>query len=171
MRGLLGTGPPDPTLESTSPSLLRVQFGIDSTLIRHRLPDLTLFQTADFGSCPLRFSGTKRESLRDMESPKRRMNIRRNTLEQFEGITHENVGFRGKKGQKAHPNFATNIPMEFIAMLSAPPPRFVPLQSGGPFAWTIASPNAHFSIPGVHIQLRSLESRTHQQRPKRLNHS
>ena len=27
----------------------------------------------------------------------------------FKGTTHENVGFRGKKGQKIHSNFATNI--------------------------------------------------------------
>ena len=26
---------------------------------------------------------------------------------------HENVGFRDNKGQKVHPNFATNIAMEF----------------------------------------------------------
>ena len=32
---------------------------------------------------------------------------------QFEGTAHENVGFRGKKGQKFHPNFAPNIAMEF----------------------------------------------------------
>ena len=32
----------------------------------------------------------------------------------FWGCTaHENVGFRGKKGQKVHPNFAPNITMEF----------------------------------------------------------
>ena len=43
-RGLLGTGPPDPTLESASPPLLRGRFGIDSTSIRHRFPDLTLFR-------------------------------------------------------------------------------------------------------------------------------
>ena len=40
VRGLLGTGPPDPTLESTSPSLpqgsIWHRFNIDSTLIRHR---------------------------------------------------------------------------------------------------------------------------------------
>ena len=42
VRGLLGTGPPDPTLESASPSPPQAQgstwhqFNIDSTLIRHR---------------------------------------------------------------------------------------------------------------------------------------
>ena len=33
--------------------------------------------------------------------------------EQFEGTAHEKVGFRGKKGQKVHPNFAPNITMLF----------------------------------------------------------
>ena len=36
VRGLLGTDPPDPTLESARPPLLRGQFGIDSTSIRRR---------------------------------------------------------------------------------------------------------------------------------------
>ena len=40
VRGLLGTGPPDPTLESASPSppqgSIWHRFNIDSTLIRHR---------------------------------------------------------------------------------------------------------------------------------------
>ena len=40
VRGLLGTGPPGPTLESTSPSppqgTIWHRFNIDSTLIRHR---------------------------------------------------------------------------------------------------------------------------------------
>ena len=40
-------------------------------------------------------------------------NIRTNKSEQFEAATHENVGFRGKKGEKVHPNFATNIAMGF----------------------------------------------------------
>ena len=31
----------------------------------------------------------------------------------FSGTAHENVGFRGRKGQKVHPNFAPNITMEF----------------------------------------------------------
>ena len=31
----------------------------------------------------------------------------------FEGAAHENMGFRGKKGQKIHPNFAPNSTMEF----------------------------------------------------------
>ena len=48
VRGLLGTGPPDPTLESASPSppqgSIWHRFNIDSTLIRYRCPDLTLFQ-------------------------------------------------------------------------------------------------------------------------------
>ena len=48
VRGLLGTGPPDPTLESASPSppqgSIWHRFNIDSTLIRHRFPDLTLFR-------------------------------------------------------------------------------------------------------------------------------
>ena len=44
MRGLLGTGPLDPTLESASPPLLKCRFGIDSTSIRYRFPDLTLFR-------------------------------------------------------------------------------------------------------------------------------
>ena len=47
-RGLLGTGRPDPTLESASPSppqgSIWHRFNIDSTLIRHRFPDLTLFR-------------------------------------------------------------------------------------------------------------------------------
>ena len=30
-----------------------------------------------------------------------------------DGTMHENMGFRGKKGQKIHPNFDTNIAMEF----------------------------------------------------------
>ena len=42
VRGLLGTGPPDPTLESASPSpppqrSIWHQFNIDSTLIQHRI--------------------------------------------------------------------------------------------------------------------------------------
>ena len=48
VRGLLGTGPPDPTLKSASPSLPQSsiwhRFNIDSTLIRHRFRDLTLFR-------------------------------------------------------------------------------------------------------------------------------
>ena len=44
--GLLGAAPPDPALESASPSprqgLIWHRFNIDSTLIRHRFPDLTL---------------------------------------------------------------------------------------------------------------------------------
>ena len=48
MRGLLGKDPPDPTLESASPSppqgSIWHRFNIDSTLIRHRFPDLTLFR-------------------------------------------------------------------------------------------------------------------------------
>ena len=40
-------------------------------------------------------------------------NVRANNSGQFEGTAHENVGFRGKKGQKVHPNFAPNIAMEF----------------------------------------------------------
>ena len=51
------------------------------------------------------------------------MNICTNSSEQFEDTTHENVGFRGKKGQKAHPNLATNIPWNFIGILSVPPKR------------------------------------------------
>ena len=39
-------------------------------------------------------------------------NVRANTSGQFEGTAHENVGFRGNKGQKVHPNFAPNITME-----------------------------------------------------------
>ena len=46
VRGLLGTAPPDPTLESASPSprqgSIWHRFNIDSTLIRHRFPDSTL---------------------------------------------------------------------------------------------------------------------------------
>ena len=46
--GLSGTGPPDPTLKSASPSppqgSIWRRFNIDSTLIRHRSPDLTLFR-------------------------------------------------------------------------------------------------------------------------------
>ena len=38
---------------------------------------------------------------------KAQANIRINNLEQFEGTTNENMGFRGKKGQKVHHNFAT----------------------------------------------------------------
>ena len=48
MRGLLGTDPPDPTLESASPSppqgSIWHRFSIDSTSIQHRFPDLTLFR-------------------------------------------------------------------------------------------------------------------------------
>ena len=33
--------------------------------------------------------------------------------EQCEGTSHENVGFRDKKGQRVHPNFATVIAMDF----------------------------------------------------------
>ena len=33
-------------------------------------------------------------------------NVRANNSGQFEGTAHENVGFRGRKGQKVHPNFA-----------------------------------------------------------------
>ena len=38
---------------------------------------------------------------------------RANNSREFEGTTHDNVGFRGKKGQKVHPNFAPNMTMEF----------------------------------------------------------
>ena len=44
-----------------------------------------------------------------------------NNLEECEGTTNENMWFRDRKGQKVHPNFATNIAMEFITILSAPP--------------------------------------------------
>ena len=48
MRGLLGTGPPDPTLESASPSpsqgSIWHRIDIDSTLIRHRFPVLILLR-------------------------------------------------------------------------------------------------------------------------------
>ena len=40
-------------------------------------------------------------------------NVRANTSGQFEGTAHEDVGFRGEKGQKVHPNFAPNIAVEF----------------------------------------------------------
>ena len=40
-------------------------------------------------------------------------NVRANNSGQFEGTAHENVGFRGKKGQEVHPNFAPNITAEF----------------------------------------------------------
>ena len=36
VRGLLGTGPPDPPSNTPRPPLLRGRFGIDSTSIRHR---------------------------------------------------------------------------------------------------------------------------------------
>ena len=39
--------------------------------------------------------------------------VRANNSGQFEGTAHENAGFRGKQGQKVHPNFAPNITMEF----------------------------------------------------------
>ena len=40
-------------------------------------------------------------------------NVRANNAGQIEGTAHEKVGFRGKKGQKVHPNLAPNITMEF----------------------------------------------------------
>ena len=40
-------------------------------------------------------------------------NVRANNPEQCEGTTHENMGFRDNRAQKVHPNFATNIAMEF----------------------------------------------------------
>ena len=40
-------------------------------------------------------------------------NVRANNSGNFEGTAHENVGFRGNKGQKVHPNFALNITMQF----------------------------------------------------------
>ena len=50
MRGLLGTDPPDPNLESASPSPSQGSiwhwFTIDSTWNRHRFPDLTQFRWA-----------------------------------------------------------------------------------------------------------------------------
>ena len=39
--------------------------------------------------------------------------VRANNSGQFEGTAHKNVGFRGKKGQKVHPNFAPNITILF----------------------------------------------------------
>ena len=39
--------------------------------------------------------------------------IRTNISEQFEGTTHENVGFQARMAQKSHPSFATNVAMEF----------------------------------------------------------
>ena len=49
-------------------------------------------------------------------------NVRTNSSEQCNGNMHENVGFRGKKGQKVHPNCATNIAMILnYTILSAPP--------------------------------------------------
>ena len=39
--------------------------------------------------------------------------VRANNSGQFEGTAHKNVGFRGNKGQKVHPNFAPNITILF----------------------------------------------------------
>ena len=39
--------------------------------------------------------------------------VRANNSGQFECTAHENLGFRGKKDQKVHPNFAPNITMQF----------------------------------------------------------
>ena len=45
VRGLLGTGPSDPTSNLPRPQgSIWHRFNIDSTLIRHRFPDLTLFR-------------------------------------------------------------------------------------------------------------------------------
>ena len=54
-------------------------------------------------------------------------NVRANNSGHFEGTAHENVGFRGKKGQKVHPNFAPNITMEFhYHAFCAPDSRPIP---------------------------------------------
>ena len=56
----------------------------------------------------------------------------------FEGTAHENEGFRGKKGQKVHPNFALNITMEFHYHAFCAPglPWFLHLNTK---EWTISS--------------------------------
>ena len=54
-----------------------------------------------------------RDSQKRLRMAKVQVNVRTNTSEQFEATTRENVGARGKKGQKIHPNFATNIAVEF----------------------------------------------------------
>ena len=41
------------------------------------------------------------------------MNISTVDSEQFEGHHAWNMGFRGRTGQKVHPNFVTNVAMEF----------------------------------------------------------
>ena len=53
-------------------------------------------------------SGTKKR----LGMAKVQTNIGTNNSE-HEGTTDEDMGFRGKKGQKVHPNFAANIAMEF----------------------------------------------------------
>ena len=54
------------------------------------------------------FLGTKKHGNGNVQA-----NIRANDSGQFEGTAHKNVGFRGKKGQKVHPNFAPNITILF----------------------------------------------------------
>ena len=60
------------------------------------------------------------ESVRDQKSMGNgnvQAKVRANISGQFEGTAHKNVGFRGKKGQKVHPNFAPNITIFFITMV------------------------------------------------------
>ena len=72
----------------------------------HSVPGLS--NALSFGAALLLIGVQKRLGMGKVQT-----NIRTNNSEQFEGAPHENVGFRGKKGQKVHPNFATNIAMEF----------------------------------------------------------
>ena len=61
------------------------------------------------------------------------MNVLMNNSEQFEGTAHENVGVRGNKGQKVHPNFATNIAMGFHCHTFCPPPETPKTENPYPF--------------------------------------
>ena len=63
-------------------------------------------------------------------------NVRANNSGQFEGTAHEDLGFRGNKGQEVHPNFALNITMEFHYHAFCAPERKHELQNkefGGVF--------------------------------------
>ena len=80
-------------------------------------------------------------------------NIRTNHSELFEGTTHDNLGFRGRKGQKVQPNFATNIAMEFLLPYLLHPrvvlgdlTRWHEL-----WQWGLASPNSCQRVTGKRL--------------------
>ena len=61
---------------------------------------------------------------------------------------HENMGLRGKKGKKVHPNFATNIAMEFHChTFCAPPPPEHKSGISKPIVWETCG--LHLGFPLV----------------------